>query len=66
MEGVKAMQEIMYEVNAQTNVAFIPSEVKALGIADTYSTFGDRPLRVLSLGMIISCISPLSINHLYF
>lgn len=46
------MQEILFEVNVRTKVAFLPSNVKALGIADTYSTLGDRPLRVLSLGMM--------------
>jgi hypothetical protein len=48
------MQAVLNEVNAQTNVAFIPAEVKALNIAQTFSSSRERPLRVLSLGMLKS------------
>lgn len=49
VDGVKAIQDVISEVNAQTNVAFTPAKVKGLSLAETFTSLGDRPLRVLSL-----------------
>ncbi|CAO2648169.1 Nn.00g090910.m01.CDS01 [Neocucurbitaria sp. VM-36] len=46
---VQVIQETIHEVNVQTNAAFQPSLPDTLFRADTFSSRGERPLRVLSL-----------------
>ncbi|TFK32671.1 acyl transferase/acyl hydrolase/lysophospholipase [Crucibulum laeve] len=49
VHDINAMQELISEANAQFTVAFTPSPVQGLRKAETYTSVGERPLRVLSL-----------------